>query len=97
MMYAFIALAGGYAVTFAVMLSIIRAKNGMIDVMENEMKRLVDMENRLSAEIKRLKQSAEIVSENRRWANERVDGIHRGDSVGNALDVLRNADGRGNG
>lgn len=96
-MYALIALAGGYAVTFAVMLSIIRAKNGIIDVMENEMKRLVDAENRLNAEVGRLRKSAGIVSENRRWADEKIDCIHRGDSVGNALDVLRNADGRGNG
>ena len=46
--------------------------------------------NILENEVEKIKATDKIKSENRREANEKLDNLHSGDSISNAVNILRN-------
>ena len=57
---------------------------------------LVDANNNLHEEIKKLNSIDKIKADNRRESNEKIDALSDGDIVDNALDVLCNKNKNGN-
>lgn len=57
---------------------------------------LVDANNNLHEEIKKLNNIDKIKADNRRESNEKIDALSDGDIVDNALDVLCNKNKNGN-
>lgn len=61
-----------------------------IKQLSNSITSLVDANNNLHEEIKKLNNIDKIKADNRRESNEKIDALSDGDIVDNALDVLCN-------
>ncbi len=61
-----------------------------IKSLKETMKTVIDANNNLHNEIAKLKSADEIKNNNRREANEKIDNLHNGNAIDNALNVLHN-------
>ena len=61
-----------------------------IDDLQNTMQTVIDANNNLHEEIKKLNSIDKIKADNRRESNEKINALYDGDSVDNAIDELCN-------
>lgn len=79
-----------FLLIFVVLIFILSYKNEKMKQIKEEMKSLINANNNLHEEIKRLTSIDEIKSKNREEANEKINDLHNGDAIDNALNILRN-------
>ena len=71
-----------------VMIFLVRHLCEKIELLKTMNDTLERQKDAFAAELARYRNAQEIVSENRRQADAKVDGLHSGDALGNALDEL---------
>lgn len=71
------------------MIFLVRHLCTKIEMLRTQNDTLERQKDAFAAELSRCRNAQEIVSENRRQADAKVDELHSGDALGNALDELR--------
>ena len=73
----------------AVLFILWRSAKGKYERKGREVDNLIKLTNELGDENVKLKETIDIMKRNREEADARIEKLHSGDSVANALDVLR--------
>lgn len=90
MMKYYIIAMSSFGLVIVVLFLKICIKDYEIRQMKETMKTLIDANNSLHNEIKKMNDLDKIKSENRKETNEKIDSLYSGDPLSNALDILCN-------
>ena len=74
---------------FFILLFVVRHLCSELKILKLKNSTLERQKDAFAAELARYKDAQEVMGENRRDADAKVDALHSGDAVGNAIDELR--------
>jgi cell division protein FtsB len=77
-------------VLLTVLILMLIHKNNKIKQLKNDMETVIQANKSLHDEIKKLTDIDKIKNDNRIEANEKIDDLHNGDAISNAIDILCN-------
>lgn len=76
-------------IIFFVLLLLVKHLCSELKILKSKNSTLEKQKDAFAAELARYKNAQEVMGENRRDADAKVDALHSGDAVGNAIDELR--------